>query len=355
MPEIEKLIEAFEDPSVIELMINDDAGVFVERAGAKVERLDANPAQQDILAFVRGVVGAPEEFGARRPYADLTATDGSRIHVISPPLVRGLTVTVRKRPASRPTLRQLVDGGTLTDNCAGFLDYCVQQKMNILVVGGTSSGKTTLLAALAALTNPEERILILEDTPELTLPETHKHAIFMRTRLRDASGSPDVTLRDLVINTLRMRPDRVIVGETRGPEAADMLQAMNVGTDGFLTTLHANSAREAIGRLETLVLQAGIDMPLKAIRQNIVSALDFIVFLSRMADGSRRIVQIAEVTGLEVETVSMADLFVLDLRRGAGGLQGTLRAAGTIPRFYERLRRQGIEPPLQFFRNDVDS
>ena len=355
MPEIEKLIEAFEDPSVIELMINDDAGVFVERAGAKVERLDLKPAQQDILAFVRGVVGAPEEFGARRPYADLTATDGSRIHVISPPLVRGLTVTVRKRPTSRPTLRQLVDGGTLTDNCAGFLDYCVQQKMNILVVGGTSSGKTTLLAALAALTNPEERILILEDTPELTLPETHKHAIYMRTRLRDASGSPDVTLRELVINTLRMRPDRVIVGETRGPEAADMLQAMNVGTDGFLTTLHANSAREAIGRLETLVLQAGIDMPLKAIRQNIVSALDFIVFLSRLADGSRRIVQIAEVTGLEVETVSMADLFVLDLRRGAGGLECNLRAAGTIPRFYERLRRQGVEPPLQFFRNDPDS
>ena len=352
MPEIEKLVEAFEDPGVIELMINDDAGVFVERAGARLERLDVKPAQQDILAFVRGVVGAPEEFGPRRPYADLTATDGSRIHVISPPLVKGLTVTVRKRPTRRPTLQELIDCGTLTDHCAGFLDYCVHQKMNILVVGGTSSGKTTLLAALAAIANPEERILILEDTPELTLPETHKHAIFMRTRLRDASGSPDVTLRELVINTLRMRPDRVIVGETRGPEAADMLQAMNVGTDGFLTTLHANSAREAIGRLETLVLQAGIDMPLKAIRQNIVSALDFIVFLSRLADGSRRIVQISEVTGLELDTVTMADLFILDLRRGAGGLEGKLRAAGTIPRFYERLRRQGIEPPLQFFRND---
>ncbi|MFI5363851.1 MAG: CpaF family protein [Elusimicrobiota bacterium] len=352
MPEIEKLIAAFADPGVIELMINDDAGVFVERAGARMERLDLKPAQQDILAFVRAAVGAPEEFGPRRPYADLTATDGSRIHVISPPLVKGLTVTVRKRPARRPTLRDLVDGGTLTDNCAGFLDYCIQQKMNILVVGGTSSGKTTLLAALAARVNPEERVLILEDTPELTLPDTHKHAIFMRTRLRDAAGSPDVTLRELVINTLRMRPDRVIVGETRGPEAADMLQAMNVGTDGFLTTLHANSAREAISRLETLVLQAGIDMPLKAIRQNIVSALDFIVFLARLADGSRRIVQIAEVTGLEIETISMADLFVLDLRRGAGGLAGELRAAGTIPRFYERLRRQGVEPPLQFFRND---
>ena len=285
MTEIAKLVAAFENPDVIELMINGDGGVFVERAGAKLERVDAKPAQPDVLAFVRGVVGAPEEFGARRLYADMTAIDGSRVHVISPPLVKGLTVTVRKRPNRRPTLAELVGCGTLTANSADFLDYCIQQKMNVLVVGGTSSGKTTLLAALAARVNPEERILILEDTPELTLPDTHKHGIYMRTQLRDASGSPDVTLRELVINTLRMRPDRVIVGETRGPEAADMLQAMNVGHDGMLTTLHANSAREAIARLETLVLQAGIDMPLKAIRQNIVSALDFIVFLSRLADG----------------------------------------------------------------------
>jgi pilus assembly protein CpaF len=350
--EIEKLIGAFQDAGVIELMINDDGAVFVERAGAKLERVDAAPSQQEILAFVRGAVGAPEEFGARRPYADLTATDGSRVHVIAPPLVKGLTVTVRKRPSRRPTLQQLVDGGTLTANAADFLDYCIQQKMNMLVVGGTSSGKTTLLAALMARVNPEERILVLEDTPELTLPETHRHALYLRTRLRDAAGSPDVALRDLVINTLRMRPDRVIVGETRGPEAADMLQAMNVGQDGMMTTLHANSAREAIARLETLVLQAGIDMPLKAIRQNIVGALDFIVFLTRLSDGSRRVVQIAEVTGLEVDTVSMADLFLLDLRRGSGGLEGGLRAAGTIPRFYERLRRQGGEPPLHFFRDD---
>ncbi|MFI5361072.1 MAG: CpaF family protein [Elusimicrobiota bacterium] len=352
MPEIEKLVAAFEDPGVVELMINGDGSVFVERAGSALQRLDARPAPADVLAFVRGVVGAPEEFGARRPYADLTAADGSRVHVISPPLVKGLTVTVRKRPQRRPTLDQLVAGGMLTAPAAGFLEYCVAQKMNVLVAGGTSSGKTTLLAALAARVDPSERMLILEDTPELSLPATHAHALYLRTHLRDASGAPDVTLRELVINTLRMRPDRIIVGETRGPEASDMLGAMNVGQDGMLTTLHANSAREAIMRLETLVLQAGIDMPLKAIRQSIVSALDFIVFLSRLSDGSRRVVHISEVTGLEVDTVSMADLFLLDLRRGAGGLEGRLRAAGTIPRFYERLRRQGLEPPLQFFRGD---
>jgi pilus assembly protein CpaF len=349
VPEIEKLVEAFEDPGVVELMINDDGGVYVERSGARIERLDVKPAQQDVLAFVRGVVGSAEEFGSRRPYADLTATDGSRVHVISPPLVKGLTVTVRKRPARRPTLRQLVDAGTLTDKCAGFLDYCVRQKMNVLVVGGASSGKTTLLAALADLVDPEERVLVLEDTPELTLPKSHRHVIYMRTRLRDSAGAPDVTLRELLVNTLRMRPDRIIVGETRGPEAADMLQAMNVGTDGFLTTLHANSTREAISRLETLVLQAGIDMPLKAIRQNIVTALDFVVFLARLPDGSRRVLKVSEVTGLEVETIAMADLFTADARRGAGG---RLRPSGTVPRFYEALLDQGLEPPLEFFRDD---
>jgi pilus assembly protein CpaF len=352
MPGIEKAIAAFEDPGVVELMVNDDGSVYVERAGARLERLDARLAPADALAFARGLVGAAEDFGPRRPYADLNAADGSRVHVIAPPLVKALMVTVRKRPALRPALAQLVAGGTLTAACAGFLEYCVARKMNVLVVGGASSGKTTLLAALAALIPPDERVLVLEDTPELTLPPTHPHVAYLRTRPRDSAGLPDVTLRELVLNTLRMRPDRVIVGETRGPEAADMLQAMNVGCDGMLSTLHANSAREAVSRLETLVLQAGVDMPLKAVRQNIVSALDIIVFMSRLADGSRRVLQVAEVTGLEVETVSMADLFLLDLRRGPGGLEGGLRALGTIPRFYERLRRQGVEPPLQFFRGE---
>ena len=350
MPEIEKLIAAFEDPGVVELMINDDGAVYVEREGARLEPLAIRAAAADVLAFVRGVVGTPEEFGPRRPYADLTATDGSRVHVVAPPLVKGMTVTVRKRPARRPTLEQLVAAGTLTANCAGFLDYCVQQKLNLMVVGGTSSGKTTLLAALAGRVEPSERVVIIEDTPELTLRQPH--VISMRTRQRDAAGLADVTMRDLVINVLRMRADRVIVGETRGPEAADMLQAMSVGQDGMMTTLHANSAREAISRLETLVLQAGLDMPLKAIRQNVVSAVDFIVFMARLADGSRRVVQVSEITGMDQDIVSMSDLFQLDVRRGPGGLETKLRASGGMPRFYDRLRRQGDEPPIHFFRND---
>jgi len=350
VPEIDKLNDAFRDPGVVELMINHDGAVYVEREGAQITRLPLKPTGDDVLSFLRVIVGAPEEFGPKRPYADLSALDGSRVHVIAPPLARGLTISVRRRPTRRPTLDELVEGGALTPNAAGFLGFCVEQKMNVLVVGGTSSGKTTLLSALCSLASPEERILVLEDTPELTLPQPH--VLYLRTRMRDSAGMPDVTLRELVINTLRMRPDRVIVGETRGPEAADMLQAMNVGQDGLMSTLHANSPREAIARLETLVLQAGIDMPLKAIKQNIVSALDFIVFLSRLSDGSRRVLQISEITGMEMDTVSMADLFTLDIQRGAGGLGGKLKAVGAIPRFYERLRKQGIEPPLEFFRRE---
>lgn len=350
MPEIDKLAEAFRDPGVVELLVNHDGAVYVERAGARLERLPLNPTAEDALSFLRVIVGAPEEFGPGRPYADLSALDGSRVHVIAAPLTRGLTISVRRRPARRPKLEELADGVTLTKAAAGFLDYCVQRRLNVLVVGGTSSGKTTLLSALCARVPETERILVLEDTPELSLPQPH--VLYLRTRLRDSAGLPDVTLRELVVNTLRMRPDRVIVGETRGPEAADMLQAMNVGQDGMMSTLHANSPREALARLETLVLQAGIDMPLKAIRQNIVSALDFVVMMSRLSDGTRRVLQISEVTGMELETVSMADLFTLDLKRGAGGLEGALRPVGAMPRFYERLRKLGEEPPLEFFRRE---
>ncbi|MDO8756666.1 MAG: ATPase, T2SS/T4P/T4SS family [Elusimicrobiota bacterium] len=346
MPDIEKLVSAFEDPAIVELMINPDGSVYAETAGKGVSRLLLAPSQQDIAAFLNGVTGGAEAFGPDRPYADLSALDGSRVHVIAPPIARGLTVTIRKRPAARPPLEELVAGETLSQGCADFLTYLVGEKLNILVVGGASSGKTTLLSALAAKAGAAERIVVLEDTPELALPQ--KHSLYLRTRLRDASGRPDVTLRDLVVNTLRMRPDRIVVGETRGPEAADMLQAMNVGCDGMLTTLHANSAREALTRLETLVLQAGIDMPLKAIRSNIVTAVDFIVFLARLGDGSRKVMQVAEVTGMEIDTISMSDLFTLDVRKG-----GTvLRPSGAVPRFYDRLRKQGVEPPMDFFRTN---
>lgn len=347
MPEIEKLVAAFEDPDVHELMINDDGSVYVEN-GRGMRRLDATPTAADVAAFVKGVAGADEKFGPERPYADLTAVDGSRVHVIAPPVTRALAVTIRKRPPRRPTLDELVAAGTLTDGCADFLDFCVQRKLNVLIAGGTSSGKTTLLSALAAQIDPAERVLVLEDTPELALSQPH--VLYLRTRGRDGAGRAEVTLRELVVNTLRMRPDRVIIGETRGPEAADMLSAMNVGQDGMLTTLHANSAREALQRLETLVLQAGVDMPLKAVRGNIATALDFIVFLARLSDGSRKVMQVTEVTGMEVDVISLSDLFVLDLRKSPDGLSASLRPTGAVPRFYDRLRKEGEEPPMEFFK-----
>lgn len=349
-PEVRALLDALADDAVSEVMLNEDGSAFVEREGegglrALPGRVDAAGA----AAFLRAVAGdAVEAHLAQRPYADLKAVDGSRVHVLAPPLVRALTVTIRKRPGARPTLQQVVDSGALTAGCAGFLRYAVAKRRNILLVGGTSSGKTTVLNALAALIPNDERILVLEDTPEITLPQPHVN--YLRTRLRDPQGREDVTLRDLVANTLRMRPDRVIVGETRGPEAADMLQAMNVGQDGMMSTLHASSAREALQRLETLVMMAGRDLPLKVVRMNMATALDLVVFHSRTADGRRRVMQVAEVTGMEGDTITVSDLFTVDSRKAGGAVTFSLRPTGAMPRFYDTLRQRGEEPPLEFFR-----
>jgi pilus assembly protein CpaF len=348
--EIEKLVAAFQDPGISELMINDDGSVYVERAGAVLEQISAKASAQDIATLLKALVGDQPGFGPQRPYADLSAADGSRVHVIAPPLARGgVCVTIRKRPTKRPTLDELVQAGTMTQGCAGFLDFAIQQQKNMIIVGGTSSGKTTLLSALAAGINPKSRILVLEDTPELALPQSH--VMYLKTRLRDVQGAPDVTLADLLVNTLRMRPDRIIIGEVRGPEASDMLQAMNVGQEGVLSTLHANSCREALQRLETLVLMAGLDMPLKAVRNNIALAVDLIVFMSRLSDGTRRVIQVAEITGIEVENITMSDLFKTESRKSPGGVSFALKPTGAMPRFYDQLRQQGFEPPLDFFKS----
>ena len=342
------LLALFNDPSVIELMVNEDGAVFAEK-GASLERQAFKATPEAIDGFLKSVLGGANGFGPDRPYADLTAADGSRVHVIAPPLVRGgLCVTIRKRPQRRPTLAELVKGGGVTEACAGFLKYAVEQHKNLLVVGGASSGKTTLLNALAGLSDPKDRVLVLEDTPELTLPQPH--VLYLKTRLRDPKGQPDITLRDLVINALRMRPDRIIVGECRSVEAADMLQAMNVGNEGVMATLHANSAREGLQRLETLVLMSGVDLPLKAVRQNIVTAVDVVVFMARTSDGKRRVAQVAEVTGMEGEILSMMDLFKVESRKSPQGQTFELKATGSVPRFYDALRFSGHEPPVEYFR-----
>jgi len=346
---VQNLLAAFTDPEVVDILVNDDGSVFLEKAGAQLERQSFQAAAADIETFLREILGRPESFGPARPYADLSAQDGSRVHVIAPPLVRGgLCVTIRKRPRRRPHLGELVREGTLTLGCSAFLKFAVQHSKNILIIGGTSSGKTTLLNALASLMPNDERIIVLEDTPELSLPQPH--VMYLRNRVRDAGGLPDVTLRELIINTLRMRPDRIIVGEVRGVEAADMLQAMNVGHEGVMCTLHANSTREGLQRLECLVLSSGIDMPLRAVRSTIVLAIDLVVILARLADGTRRVTQVTEITGMEVDNITLSDLFLMDARKTAGGMGFTLRPTGAMPRFYDQLRKQGMETPLEFFQ-----
>lgn len=350
--DVEKLIAAFREPDIVELIVNADGAVYAERARGALEPLPFKAANEDVLAFVNALTGDSEKFGPQRPYADLSAQDGSRIHVIGPPLIRGgHCVTIRKRPEARMNLSAMVQKGTLTPGCADFLKYCIEHRKNIVFVGGTSSGKTSMLCALASLIPPKERILVLEDTPEISLPQPH--TLYMRTRMRDAGGLPDVTLRDLLVNTLRMRPDRILVGEVRGPEAADLLEAMNVGKEGVLCTMHANSAREALQRLETLVLLSGNSLPLKAVRTNITLALDIIVFLARFADGVRRVAQVAEVTGMEGEMITLSDLFAADTRKAGRTLTVELRATGGVPKFYDQLRRQGEEPPMDFFKKDL--
>lgn len=346
MAEIEKLVAAAADPSISELMINEDGGAYVERKGA-LERI-ATVSPQDAAAFLKGIV-AENGFGPDRPYADLVAHDGSRVHVLAPPIVKNLTITVRKRPARRPTLEELCGYGALTENCARFLLYAVEQRKNILIVGGASSGKTTLLDSLCQYFDDADRVLVLEDTPELSIRKPHVN--YLRTLPRGAKGGASVSLRDLVVNTLRMRPDRVVIGEVRGPEAADMLEAMNVGQEGVMATLHASSCREALLRMETLVLMGTHDIPLRAVRSNITTAVDLVVFLARLADGRRRVMQVAEVTGLEVENVTMIDLFRVESRKSPQGASFELRSTGAVPKFYDSLRALGHEPPIEYFSN----
>ena len=345
----QSLLQAYSDPDVIEVVVNDDGSVFLEKAGTHLEKQPFQVDGGDIELFLKTVLGHSESFGPARPYADLSAIDGSRVHVIAPPLVRGgLCVTIRKRPQRRPHLGEIARSGAITLGCASFLKFAVKHHRNILIIGGTSSGKTTLLNALGALIPNEERVIVLEDTPEMTLPQPH--VMYLRTRVRDAAGLPDVTLRDLVSNTLRMRPDRIIVGEVRGVEAMDMLQAMNVGHEGVMCTLHANSAREGLQRLETLVMSSGIELPLHAVRSTIVLAIDLVVIMARLADGTRRVTQVTEITGMEMDNITLSDLFLMDARKSGGAMGFQLRPTGSMPRFYDQLRKQGEDAPLEFFQ-----
>jgi len=341
-----------DDPSVSEIMVNAPNAVFVERHG----RLEETDVVFHSAAHIRSVIERIVTQVGRRidestPMVDARLADGSRVNAVLPPLtIDSPTLTIRKFADSRLDMDALVANTSLTPQVAEFLARCVQGKVNIVVSGGTGTGKTTMLNVLSACVPSAERIITIEDTAELQLQQ--HHLVRMESRPANIEGRGEIEIRDLVRNALRMRPDRIVVGEVRGAEALDMLQAMNTGHDGCLSTLHANGSRDAIARLETMVLMAGMDLPHRAIREQITSAVDLVVHLSRLADGSRRVVEVAEVTGMEGETIQLNPLFEFDWsagRDGHGSFRGELHSTGIRPSFSERLTDAGLELRRELF------
>jgi pilus assembly protein CpaF len=340
------------DPQVTEVMVDGPNQIFVERNG----RLYAVPASFTDDGHLRRTIDKIVGRIGRRvdessPMVDARLPDGSRVNaVIAPVALDGSMLTIRKFSADPFTVHDLINFATLTPATAHLLHACVAGRLNILISGGTGSGKTTTLNVVSSFIPHAERIVTIEDAAELQLHQ--EHVVRLETRPPNIEGRGEITARDLVRNSLRMRPDRIIVGEVRDGAALDMLQAMNTGHDGSLTTLHANSPRDALSRLETMVLMAGVDLPTRAIREQAGSALDLIVHQARLRDGSRRITHITEITGMESDVITLQDLFLFDFHAGVdefGRYRGGLRSTGIRPTFLERLADQGIAVPPTLF------
>lgn len=333
------------DDAITEVMVNSDAAIFVERAGT-IYRTEARFVSQDHLRQVieRIVTQVGRRIDESSAMVDARLPDGSRVNAIIPPLsVDGPMLTIRKFAREKLMVEDLVANGSMSRQCAEFLEACVVGKLNILIAGGTGTGKTTMLNIMSGFIPERERIVTIEDSVELQLRQ--EHVIRLETRPANVEGRGAVAIRDLVKNSLRMRPDRIVVGEVRGAETLDMLQAMNTGHEGSLSTVHANSPRDALSRLETMVLMAGMDLPVRAIREQVASAIDLIVHISRLRDGTRRVTGIDEVIGMEGETITLGDLFAFDYDAGFtedGRFAGNLKPTGIRPMFSDRLEQQGI-------------
>ena len=344
-------IEPFlSDASITEIMANGPHAVYIERKG-RIEKTTVRFEDNDHLERIIDRIVAPlgRRVDESSPYVDARLTDGSRVNAIIPPLaLNGAILTIRKFAKIPITAENLIEFGTLTQEALDFIRACILGRLNLLISGGTGSGKTTTLNVLSAFIPNDERIITIENAAELQLRQ--EHVVTLESRPSNIEGKGEVTIRDLVINSLRMRPDRIIVGEVRGPEAMDMLQAMNTGHDGSLTTLHANSPRDALARLETMVLMAGMDLPHRAIREQIASALDLIVHEERMRDGVRRITSISEIIGLESDTIVMQDIFRFHQAAVEDGkVIGRLRPTGIRPKFMEKLESSNIRVPVETF------
>lgn len=339
------------DKDVSEIMVNSASEIYIEKKGKIFLSGAIFSSDQAVLDIIERIVSPiGRRIDESSPMVDARLKDGSRVNAIIPPLaLKGPTITIRKFPEKRLTIQDLVDMDSVSADMSEFLESCILHKRNVIISGGTGSGKTTLLNVLSNFIPNGERIITIEDAAELKLD--HDHLISLESRPANAEGKGLVTIRDLVKNSLRMRPDRIVVGECRGAESLDMLQAMNTGHEGSLTTLHANTPRDALSRLETLVLMAGMDLPLQAIREQIVSAIDIIVQQTRFACGTRKITHITEVTGIEGNTIQLQDIFKYNKSgyNDEGIIQGVFRSTETIPSFYQELINSGSDIKTGYF------
>ena len=339
------------DETVTEIMVNNHREIYIERGG----RIFPSDVQFASEAHLRRILDKIVAQVGRRvdessAMVDARLPDGSRVNAIIPPLsLNGPAMTIRKFAQRRLEMHDLVGLGTISEQMGEFLGLCVRARLNVLVTGGTGSGKTTFLNVLSGFISADERIITIEDAAELKLDQ--RHWLRLESRPANVEGTGLVSIRDLLRNALRMRPDRIVVGEVRGPEALDMLQAMNTGHDGSLSTVHCNSPRDAIARIETMVLMAGFDLPVRAIREQVASALHLIVHTERLHDGSRKVVRITEVQRMEGDQVTLQDLFVFNVHGSTanGSIAGALEATGLHPSFKEDFHRRGIALPAELF------
>ena len=344
--------EFLKDNEITEIMVNNPYNIYVEKFGKIFPTTKTFLDEAHLMRTIDKIVSkVGRRVDESVPYVDARLPDGSRVNVIIHPLViNGPIVTIRKFAADPFTMEDLVEMGTCTQKVADFLAACVEGRLNIICSGGTGTGKTTTLNVISSFIPYDERIITIEDAVELQLHQ--KHVVRLESRPTNIEGKGEVTIRDLVRNALRMRPDRIIVGEVRGGESLDMLQAMNTGHDGSLSTVHANTPRDVLSRLETMVLMSGLELPIRAIRQQISSAIDLIVHLNRLKDGTRRFVKITEVQGMEGEIITLQDLFIFDFSMGidsAGKFKGHIKSTGLRPRFLERLHDIGVDVPSEVF------
>jgi pilus assembly protein CpaF len=340
------------DDSITEIMVNGPFDIWIERQGRlypTTVRFNDDSHLRRIINKIVAQVGRRVDEAS--PMVDARLPDGSRVNVIIPPLsLTGPLVTIRKFSRNRLTMKDMIRLGTLTTETVEFLERCIEAELNVLISGGTGTGKTTLLNAISEAIPESNRIVTIEDAAELRLGQ--QHTLRLEARPNNIEGEGQVSIRDLVRNSLRMRPDRIVVGEIRGAEALDMLQAMNTGHEGSLSTVHANSPRDALSRVETMVLMAGFDLPLRAIRQQISSALDMIIHLERLDDGSRRVTSITEVQRMEADVITLQELFTFKIERVTEDrvVMGTLSSTGMRPTFLYKFERRGVPLPGILFQ-----